>query len=604
MIEPWTLQELDVSGPWGSAIANATSLKAGFAPAYNGLSLVLWDPEVSPQKLENQAVTVTLTVNGIVSTLFLGYVRTAKWIEKPDENAVYIECDGQESSADLDVCNSPRSADSIGWRAFFNEGGKPNCHPTNAEFHYGPDAIMWTARKAVLKIRNKYMQRSTWTLTDAQLNAVLALEADIRPYDARGVRPLAAICEILKQAGCRLAFRYGSGACTPVVFDSTGSGTFEVFYRLGQVSSGSLGAGPAGPYSTDQYDHEVYEISCGYDARNVTPVLYAICERYLHECTYSTQGASPLLAAASSEDKDYFWEYRVQVANYAAHNCGAALAAGSRPRPLMRELATRRSAAGTYHTAAEVTATPEIGEAVDPRETLALLDTSDSTWKRISGGVRMWYDPDEKGVAIRLKRDVTLATAVAGTTKKYNAAASAPDIRFTAATEIELTRYWQASSLAVDVATDRDGVVNCPSLRPSRRYNTTLPGATINTWTVQEAAAVAVYRNVDNELEDAATGPYSQRATRASTVELYLPFLHSEVPIGAKLKVTPAPTYAGLSGNELVRSANWNLGEVEVRVEAADNLDLVEEGKVSQAQKLRRMIASLIKLRRNRPVAA
>lgn len=591
--KPWILQELVASGPWGTAVANPTSLRGGFAPQYNTLSLVLYLCPVSHLYLKGQAVTLKVRADNLTrNTLFIGRVRAAKrLVGGPDENAVYCECDGEESMADYDYVNSVRAADAWGWIAQFNEGGRPNCHPTNAEFYRGQDAILWTGAAALRKIRDKYMARSTWTLTDAQITAVTALTRELRPFDARGQRPLAAMCQVLEQCGCRMAFRYNSGTCTPVLFDAAGSGTFEVTYKPETWS--------APPPPSDPRYNEIYEIACGYDSRRVTPRLDAVSGRKLVETTYSTATADPLLTGAAARDPEFLWDYKINVANYAAHSLGANLAAGSRPWPLLPTLCTRRHETSTaYLTASEVTAAPDRGEDVDAKTTLAILIGAD--WKRVTGGVRVDLR-STLGVLVSLKRTVSYADTAGGNDRKYQVpTGAAPDVRITAATELPAVASASLTSLALAAATCADGLLNLETIQPAYRIDTILQDPTSanpNAWVTQAAGALETYRDVATVLSAAAAGPYAQRGKDASLVEIGLPFWPAEVPLGAILEVTPTPANSGITGNEIIREYTWDLGDVEVRFKASDALDLADE---DQSANLKDVLARLSRVERTR----
>lgn len=574
-------EALSVTGPWGAAIVSPVSLHLGLAPAYNALSLVLFDSALAPDFLLDQPVTATLSAGGTTQTLFCGYVRTARRVLAADEDALYCECDGAESSADFDVCNAPRATDAsaLGWRGVFNEDGRPNKHPTLDAFYWGADATYWTGADALRYIRDNWSANATWALTDVQIAAVAGLAAELRPYDARGVPVLRAVAEIARRCGARLAFAYATGAAVPVLFDAAGAGTFAAHWRDPLAP-----ADPAAPAD----DLEVYRLSLDVDGRGRTPVLWSVGGRYLHECTYSSQGTAPLLAAAASRDADYKYEYTVAVANYGSHYAGAALAAGSRPWPLRHVLATRRAAsAGAYHTASEVTANPAIGDTLDVRETLAYLDGS--TWRRIVNGARFYPEPDNSGVVLRLKEEITVQ-ATASTVRIFKLT-SAPTVRFTAAAEIPTVIAVRKDTYAANVTTDRAAVANVERLAPSRRYNATLPGVAVNTWTTVEAAAAAVYLDTTDRLRDAIAGPYEQRSRAARRLQLLLPFLSREVPLGARLELANAPAAAPLSGRELVVDVAWSLEDVEPTVTCCDALDVFEDADEPAA--VRRAVAAI-----------
>lgn len=571
-------QDLEVAGPWGSAVATATALRTGFAPGYNTMSLVLFDSSIGPGGLRRQQVTVKLTVGGATRVLFVGRIAAAKRLLRSQGNEVYCEVDGEESTADVDIVNSPRASDAatLGWHCVFNEGGRPNCHPTNSEFYDGKDAVFWTAAKAVKRLRT-YMVRSSWSLADATIDAVSDLNRAIKPYDARGERVLKAICEVLQRAGCRMTFRYASGTCVPVIVGPSGSGTFGIDLRPDLET-----------------DRESYELSVGFDDRKTTPVMYAMSGQYRQETTYSSKGTRPLLVGSTSTDNEYAWQYAIQVQNYDAHSLGESLASGSVPLKIEHELVSRRSGLGTYHTPAEVTAEPLVGAAVDVRETVAIYDTTSASWLRLVGGIRLWLDAKD-GVVLRLKASVSVA-AESGKTRKIDVSAACPDVRFTGSTVIRANRVVSATSLAQDTSTDSDAALNFPQIIPSRRYNSTLPGSSINTWVSVNPTAIAIYRDVDDLLAAMLAGPYQQRARNVNVVDCYLPFVPDEVPIGAVLEVAGDTSELGLSGHEIITAASWDLGDVDVRIQASDAVDLVQDGLYSADMK--RIVQTVKRARR------
>lgn len=574
--QAWVLEELTVTGPWGTAVANATSLRGGYAPAYNTLSLVLYDSPVSHIYLKNQAVRVFIRADGgVANCLFAGRVRAARSIVGgPDEYAVYVECDGDECTADRDFINSPRAAEALGWICYFNEGGRPNKHPVNDEFYYGPTAAFWTGASAIKKIRTKYMTRASWTLTDATIDAVAMLTQEIRPYDARGQRPLDAICHILSECACRMAFRYATGAAVPVLFDHTGAGTFEVYWAPVTAPAGAIPA-------TADLNAEIYELSCGYDLRKNTPVMVAQSAPAVIETTYSTQGATALITGAASVDPKYAWEYRINVVNYQPNWLGASLTAGEKPHPCLSKLATRRRTglAGQYHTASEVTADPEIGEEIDAKETLQIYDTTEAKWYTVVQGMSIDYDSLD-GVLVRLQKKVTVQSDTAGNQKQKNVHLSMPALRITLATVVRSPLVYQLGTYAATPAAvppvDVDGLLNCDNLTPSWRFNSTLPGSTPNSSTVV-AATVEAYRNVTPLLTAMLTNRYAQRGMDSNMMEFMLPFWPAEIPLGAKVVVTPAVANSGITGNELITEFDWDLGDVEVRVRATDSYDLAQD---------------------------
>lgn len=596
-MQPWVLQDLEVSGPWGTAVANATSLRGGFAPQYNALALVLYDCPVSHLWLRNQAVTVTLVANGLRNCLFVGIVRAAKrLVGGADENALYVEVDGAECTADRDYCGSVRAADALAWFGAFNEEGRPNSHPTLDEYDRAPDAVFWSGASAIRRVRDKWMKRSTWTLTDAEIGAVAALDQEIKPLDPRGMRPLAVIAEILKRCGCRLAFRYATGVPVPVIFDQNGAGAFEVIWKPQTYP-------PADP--NDPLYNEVYEIGCGYDARGTFAVLDTRSGGRVVETSYSTTGATPLLAGAASSDKKFRWEYRVRPENYAllVNGLGTALAATARPWPIRPDLVTRAPATAgvAYHSAAEVTADPEIGKPVACSESLAIL--IGTTWKRIVGGAKLDLR-SETGALIRLQSVIVIANLSPGSKAGYTVpTGAAPDVRITCATQIPdtavLTRSTYAAAPAA-YAEAVDGLLNLEGIEPGYRLNSILPDPTAanpNTWETHAAAAIETYRSVTAVLTAASAGPYAQRGRDASLVDVMLPFWPGEIPLGALLTFTPVPLNAGITGREIIREYHWDLGEVEVRLRASDSFDLADS---SESADMRDIMKRLRRVERGR----
>jgi len=573
MAAPWFLQALTVTGPWGSGTAYASGIRGGLAPAYNSMSLVVPDCPVSHRYMRGQSVTVTLAADSASSVLFVGVVGAARRILGGNEpNAVYVEVDGAERTADLDFIGSPRCNEAQGFSGHFNPGGMPNRQPGELAFSRAANAEHWTGESAIRKIAASYMPRATWTITDADLAAVPALQTKLRDYDARGERPLAAICEILSRCGCRLAFRYAGGAPAPVIADADGNGTHTTLWQPARAANA-----------------ELYELATGYDDRKATPVMIAMSGYYWHETTYSSEGASPLLAVEASDDPDYAWQARIDTANYSAHALGPALPAGSIPHKLAQRLVSRRTGPGIYVTPATATEFPDNGEPVDPRETLAYYDADSAKWIRIAGGARLDLSC-RNGVLLRLKKEISLAAAK-GKSRKKSVADAAPDIRITLAAEIPVAQYSAEGSDADDPAWAADGLVNCSQYRPSRRRDAILPDAKLNTWTTAAEGENEIYRSRADELDDALAGPYAQRSRPASVVSGWLPFATAEIPLLARLVVADADALADLSGNELITGYSWNLGQVELRFDATDAIDAVEEGlSLAELRKVRRLI--------------
>lgn len=566
---PWQVDGYTLSGAWGSATAHPQRLTGSLAPRYNQLTAVILASPVPARMLWGTKATLFLRANGAQAKLFTGYVQSARALyDDQSLGDVYVEMDGAELTADLDVVDTPRVADDeVTWATVYNADGRPNRHPSTDTIWYGSGARYWTYGAALKHLRT-FLVRSDWTLTDAQIEAQARLAVRMPTLDPRGERVLQVIADLASRAGVRLAFRYGGAAdVTPVLFDESGNGELTVHFR------------PETPQPTT-----LLYLTAGGDSRETAPTMHVVSGPWLHETLYTNDpnAGGRLLTGAPSAALEYAVEYQVDTSQYTTRQFPE-IAPGNRPWPLLRQTVSRRSEAGTYRTAAQHTADPESGERVPVGETLALYDDrSTGTWRQILAGAELLYEPSAAGAVLRIGAVLTCRSLSSGSEEGEmqigleeltGDTAGYPIVRFTAAAQLPTARIGTAEqSGGRDL--QRDAITNAERWSPETRYASVLPGAFANDYETVAAAAREMYLSVDTQLTEVATGAWYQRRETPSFIEAKLGRWAQELPLGALLVIDNPPP--DVIGDEVITGYSWEFQELTVSFEASNAISLEE----------------------------
>ena len=432
----------------------------------------------------------------------------------------------------------------VGFECLFNPEGRPNKDPSSLDFNTGSTAVLWTLSDIMQWLFTYYIGTDEATLdAGAQLTGDGYARAPSHLL-LSGQSPLQAIDTVAQLAGESWALTPGP---TASAFQCVRPGagtvrTFKLFPPQGgqQITS-------AGKY---------HAISCDVprSIRNVRDVYQAVSAPVLKEHTYTSTGTAPLLKlqASFAASKEYQARYEVDVTQYAAHNLGANLSAGSRPKLWSPDLVTRVSADGSaYLTAAQIASTPVLAanERVQkPVLWISPTSTDPDDARLCTGGYRL----DLRAGRLDLKNTVELMPD-SGETPEQVAVSSwaSAGVWLTVATVLETVVSDETEVGAQYLPTQFYQVISKPDLVPEVREYSYLPDLSgdNNARTQVAGTPAETYIDVADRLSEAIASAIAETASIESAVTLTLPFCPL-VAVGDRIAIVGREI--GLSGDEVI----------------------------------------------------
>jgi len=417
----------------------------------------------------------------------------------------------------------------VGYEIVFNAEGRPNKDPESLDFNTGSTAVYWTLSDIMQFLFTYYVDSDVATVSEE------ALDDDYTRIPSNlnllGQTALSAVDTVAQLSGQSWGLT-AAGEASAFIAVKPGAGTERTAWLFRPKSGASVES--SGP-------HHLSSVKVPLTIKNSRDVFQAVSSRVVKESTYSNKGDNPLLSRVTAfVDKEYAARWKVDVTKYAANNLGANLSSGSRPKPLLQNLLTRRNAAGTaYITAAEIAASPVLASAERLPKTIVWLseDGTEGEARLCAGGVRIDY---EAGL-IDFEPNVSLM--VDGEDKPEEVEISdwsTVGIWWTVVTVLELPESTETDEDSRYLPRSFYQIISKPDLVPEKREDVWLPDLSgdKNDVTVLATEEEETYVDISSKLSDAVAAALEASAELESPISAEFPFAPEDFEIGDMLDIS------------------------------------------------------------------
>lgn len=444
----------------------------------------------------------------------------------------------------------------VGLDIRFNPNGAGNRAHTKSDTSYLFDtttvAESWTLKDMLEFILVWYYP--AMNVPTAWPDRMLVEEPDV---NVQGVPVPEAISTIVERAGLSWAPVYDEDEITlAFVGDPASAGEVTIDLPAADLRAP---ASDASDYSALDLRHEV-------SIRDAVDIVEVRSARRLVETTYTSHptyyGKAPLLKRMETPPPGYAAGWYVDVTRYADYNLGKSLPAGSRPKPLSRQLITRiKDDATGYHEAGDLALLAGRGHVVLPEDTcFVMVDNNDR--EQLLSGLTIRLDD------ALILLDYDMKTTAASYTWDLH---STPPIELfiTLVTEIEIpfcyltapTTYHVDESHPIRTVIERNDIV--PLMRWNADHNLLALdyGGSPFAWETVEpdldpdTGEPVLYVDIKERMKKVHDAYLAARGQPEVTIRARLLDI-PVIPLGAKLLVSPAEPY--LTGNEIVTGVTYN----------------------------------------------
>lgn len=429
----------------------------------------------------------------------------------------------------------------VGFETIFNRDGKPNKDASNLDFNTGSSAVSW-ALKDILEFIFEYIDSDVCRVADfSALGA--GYDRDPSHVDLRGINCVEAINLVAELAGESWGLVPGEeySLFQRVV---AGAGTERTVYLTP----------PQRNLTVDGADTmEAVQVTGGTSIENAVDVYQARSALIWKEHTYTNTGSDPLLTRQSTfKDKKFAARFVVDVTKYSDNNLGNNLSSGSRPKPWLQHLITRKSADGSgYITKAQIDADAALknNERIAKPVIWLSEDGSSGNAKLCTSGVEM----DCEAGAVSFEPVVGLMQDSGDEDDEVSINDwSLVGIWVTVVTVLERPVTAQSDDGDQYLPRQRYQEIKKTDLVPEYRQSVWLPNLSGNNNAVSTvAASEEKYVPVETELETAINSAIAQTPAIEAPIKVQFAFV-PQVRIGDRL--TFNGRVVGVTGSEVVES--------------------------------------------------